>query len=317
MILQCPLCRSQYRIQVSAEGKKVKCKQCTHVWTAKAQDFIEELEEIIQPIAVGDYPRRSQTSETNTARAAADVLPLRASKQGGDKSPPTDIPQVTEPVIPDEPASTEKIRDEIPEVVPEEVIPDEQPSLPSDKISSEQEDQPEAREYPRQKPAVDPDNESAPRFAAKHIEREKRSSLVGVSVTILAIGLFLTAVLMGRTQIVRHWPATAFMYDAVGLHVPVIGEGLRFENIQTSYDKDVEGEAIILLRGEIKNYSNETRSVPLVAIKPFDQNNKVLKNAKVKIKDDTLKAGESTSFSSEIPASTTLDPQDKFIFVDD
>lgn len=300
MLLQCPLCRSQYRIQAEVEGRKVKCKKCTHVWEAQAKDIIEELMEVEQPIAVGDYPTSAQKQPPEPPKPSkpAEVVSIK-SDEPADEAPAEEAAPTPEAEAPIEEAVVEPVTE-----------------TPTAEEAQVEEVNPEAREYPRARPAVDPEGEGRPRFAAKHIEKEKKSSLVGLSVTILIVGLFVTAVLMGRTQIVRHWPAAALMYDMVGLHVPVIGEGLHFENIKTSYDKDVEGESIILLQGEIKNISNEEKSIPLVAIKPFDEKNTGLSKAKVKIRGDVLKPGESAKFSAQVPASTTLDPQDKFVFID-
>lgn len=324
MILQCPLCRSQYRLQTSAEGKKVKCKQCTHVWTAHAQDFIEELEQVALPRAVGDYSAQAQRNQNDInktprpsfTQTQAEVVTLKSEKTSDEgtnilppRSEPTPEPQVSEilPNITPEPLENGIDSTVQPEITDESFVEkNDVPELPPL----------ESREYPRQKPAIDPDRETRPRFEAKHIQKEKRSSLIGLSVVILLVGVFFVSVLMGRNQIVKHWPAAALMYDVVGLHVPVIGEGLRFENIRTSYDTNVEGEQIILLQGEIKNFSSETRSVPLVAIKPFEETNKILAKAKVKIENDSLKAGEVTKFTSEVPATTKLNPQDKFVFID-
>lgn len=81
--------------------------------------------------------------------------------------------------------------------------------------------------------------------------------LLGIAVAIPA------ALFAARESLVHAWPASALLYQTVGLPVPVPGEGLVLQNVYVQHR--LEGTVTLLVvNGEIRNPSDRQRSIPAI-----------------------------------------------------
>lgn len=88
----------------------------------------------------------------------------------------------------------------------------------------------------------------------------RRTSPVAWALLALLIGLFVGGVVM-RQEIVALWPATARLYDRLGLGAPAYDTVLAVRNA-TSTLQEEDGKPVLVLRGEVVNISSVVQSVP-------------------------------------------------------
>ncbi|MDP1725054.1 MAG: hypothetical protein Q8L85_10190 [Alphaproteobacteria bacterium] len=98
---------------------------------------------------------------------------------------------------------------------------------------------------------------------------------------------------------------------------PIIGEGLKFENLKTSFDRDPETGKYMILEGEIKNTSNEEKIIPLMKCVPYERKDEILSAAKFKVNATKLQPGESTHFETRLPPDMHLNARDELRFYKD
>ena len=110
------------------------------------------------------------------------------------------------------------------------------------------------------------------------------------------LGIF-AALIIGRHEIVEHWPMSAKIYNALGLNVVLPGQDLQIKNLEAY----VNDNGQVVLKGQIVNVGKEQRSIPkmLVSFKGKDQA-KSQHSAVYQIKQNTILPGEVINF--ETPA---------------
>jgi predicted Zn finger-like uncharacterized protein len=77
-------------------------------------------------------------------------------------------------------------------------------------------------------------------------------------VLLIALG-GLTALALLKTRVIAAWPATARLYAVLGSPVTVLGEGLEFQNVVSTFHAE---DGSIKLEGNIHNTTTLTRAVP-------------------------------------------------------
>lgn len=131
--------------------------------------------------------------------------------------------------------------------------------------------------------------------------RKNRPALVVGTGVIILVALFIW-----REGVVHSWPASAKLFEAAGVGVPVAGESLEFQDL--SMTQRVSGdEAVYLLEGHIANMSTTIQEVPDVFIEVRDDQNEILHSATVPPRARRILAIESIPFSVELPI--TLSPE--------
>jgi hypothetical protein len=102
------------------------------------------------------------------------------------------------------------------------------------------------------------------------------------------------------------------------MHKPLLGKGLAFKKIKTSFEYDSDGNKILILEGNIKNKSTINQTIPSIKIFPYGREDTILASAKFELRERTLKPAESTHFKIQLPPETKLDARDEIRFcVDD
>ena len=119
---------------------------------------------------------------------------------------------------------------------------------------------------------------------------------------LLAIMVLIPAVLLlGRSTLVETWPPIALLYDKVGLHVAVDGEGLELRNVYAQ--RRQEGTiTVLVVAGEIRNPSDHLMSLPALRGSILDTHGDELQTWLFTPDSQILPPGEVITFTSEFPA---------------
>jgi predicted Zn finger-like uncharacterized protein len=136
----------------------------------------------------------------------------------------------------------------------------------------------------------------APRTPAAAPRRGSRS-LIGLLAAVLVLLLAASAVI-GRNEIAADFPATAAVYQALGLAVaPELG--LRFEEVKSTRLEE-GGISVLVVEGAIVNTTGSERAVPPIRITLLDGGGRELQEELFQAKEQNLEAGSKTSFSGRV-----------------
>lgn len=112
--------------------------------------------------------------------------------------------------------------------------------------------------------------------------------------------VILSVLLLARGTIVGLWPASARLYDTIGLRVPVVGEEIVIQNVGAWREK--QGEVTVLVvRGELRNRSDEVQSIPTLRGAILDASTTVTQDWLFVPEATSLLPGEKVSFETEFP----------------
>jgi predicted Zn finger-like uncharacterized protein len=204
MIITCPECKTDYRVASAAlgsDGRKVKCRHCSHIWLARAnegagEDHVEDQEPAEQPSAANEQagvPEGEAVAQDREGDALAEVKIDR----GRD---------------PEEAALREMLSG----------------AGLAAKIGMDSDKRTQRRLSLRRSKG-----ESGARRGSI------RNPAIGVAAAAAVIALLLAGALAGRESLVRHLPGTARIFAALGY--PVNLRGLEFRNVtfRTEIDNGV------------------------------------------------------------------------------
>jgi len=142
---------------------------------------------------------------------------------------------------------------------------------------------------------------SAPAVAAKSVAAD---TTAGQSKSLLSwlagalVVLLLASAIIGRNEIVAAFPASAPIYQTLGLPVTV-ELGLQFRSV-TSEWKVEEGASVLMVGGEVVNGSEQNRSVPPIRISILDADGEELQHELIMVNDSTLGPGSRTPFAGRV-----------------
>jgi predicted Zn finger-like uncharacterized protein len=136
-----------------------------------------------------------------------------------------------------------------------------------------------------------------PVAATEHDQNRRSFSLIGSLVAVLVI-LIAASVVIGRNEIVAGFPASASIYQKLGLPV-ALDLGLQFEEI-TSTRLEEGGIAVLVVEGAIVNATSHDRAVPPIRITLLDSGGRQLQEELFQAKEQHLEPGAKTSFSGRV-----------------
>ncbi len=132
--------------------------------------------------------------------------------------------------------------------------------------------------------------------------KKARRRLLGVSmiwiVTLVILALFTLAAILFRAHIVKSFPGTAPIYNAIGLEANV--SGLEIYDIETRFGNN-EGVQVLFINGRVKNFDVKTRDVELIQLSFKNASGEVLTSWVVEPTQSTLKPGQTIKFTSQFP----------------
>jgi predicted Zn finger-like uncharacterized protein len=156
-------------------------------------------------------------------------------------------------------------------------------------------DTPQIVEFSTPAPATVP--RMRPVAAAEQVQNRRSISLIGWLVAVLAV-LVVASVVIGRNEIVAGFPASASIYQKLGLPITV-DLGLQFEAI-TSTRLQEGGIAVLVVEGAIVNVTPDDRPVPPIRITLLDSGGRQLQEDLFRAKEQHLQPGARTSFSGRV-----------------
>lgn len=159
-------------------------------------------------------------------------------------------------------------------------------------------------------PDVSPDARPAPPEDAREAEsklvrrarplrpapRKTQGRNIGV-VALIAVGVFLVAVIAGRATIVRTIPDIAGLYAAAGL--PVNLRGLEFRSVRTASEIQ-DGISVLVIEGEVVNITKHAVEVPRVRLSVLGTGGHELYSWTTLLPRSTLSEDEKVPFRSRL-----------------
>ncbi len=273
MIVTCQKCQAQYKLNsavLGASGRDVRCISCSHTWFQIPEEKIEEEDAAAgqespewpqEPLgqqeespAQQTVPRtRSVTEDLSSilekdGEALAAVLSTVAENEEKKKKAAAAKTAVPDAGAPRKEAQTEK-------APVDETFADALPAV----------DQGEAVEQKRQ---TLPQETVLP--IVTHNPLGMNANVFGGMVFLFCSFLTLSVVFIGKNPILRHWPSTALLYQTLGFHVPVPGEGLKFSDFTVERRIDDQGKTLVI-SGQMANMTNHDIAYPPLGV--------ILKNA--------------------------------------
>lgn len=259
MILNCEKCHTRYILashMLGYEGRKVRCTHCGHEWFQEKADDSRDTDEADATDEMDDSAAGSANSDQNQGQNEDEdgdedednpfqALLQKMNEEHGDKSSEDDKPLTEDK---DQVFSLSDRDDEESEEyppVPEGILPEEAAEKP-DAVSGR------ARIY----------------ASIKKLPEKIRAMSVDWSVAaggvllILVITLSIVLFILFHQPIVRALPATASIYNMLGIEISVAGEGLVFENVSAVSRPDKDGVNKLQIEGEIVNLSPDTGVIP-------------------------------------------------------
>ena len=104
--------------------------------------------------------------------------------------------------------------------------------------------------------------------------------------------------LIARTTLVHAWPASALLYETVGLPVPVPGEELVLQNVYVERRQEGTVE-VLVVHGEIRNPGERMISLPALRASVMTEGGDPLASWLFTTESYQLLPGEKTAFTSE------------------
>ncbi len=262
MLLTCPACDTQYKVDEAAldpEGSKVRCFRCSYTWVAKPSG---------RPAVVPDEPQASIELEEAEIREA----PESVEQTGGAKDEP------------EAPAASEEPRVSAPDA----------PTTPS---KAEPKPVSKAEFKPTPKPAPKPNAEPLDREQLAAL-RSKREMPVWpfYALILLLLGALVVLLYTGREQMSRVHPLATEAYRAFGYEVVLPGDGLSIESIKSVQRVNASGGELEVV-GEVVNVSDRPRLVPGLRLIVLGANGEELTSWTERLNEKALMPKERALFS--------------------
>lgn len=112
---------------------------------------------------------------------------------------------------------------------------------------------------------------------------------------IAVVVVLVAGLLLGRETVVGAWPATARLYETIGLPVAPPGAGLQIQNVE-SRQRIEDGVPVLVVTGQIVNVSDRDRPVPPVVVVALGSDQQALERWIVPVSQDRLMPGEVAVF---------------------
>jgi len=166
--------------------------------------------------------------------------------------------------------------------------------------------------------AVGVAQEAAKNLQKSAVARQARYVSAAGWITLVVVILVLGATLwLGRALLVATWPATARLYDAVGIEaekVPV-GTGLKFQGATSRHVFD-GATPVLVLEGEVINVTDKSLPVPLITATLRDDDNNVVQHWTFDVGLKALEPQERVPFETRYPNPSNAVKHFEFSFTD-
>jgi len=139
---------------------------------------------------------------------------------------------------------------------------------------------------------------STPSARRPPAERESSSRPIGLLLGGGVVVLLLVSIIIGRNGIVDKVPATAAIYQSVGLPIDQ-NLGLEFDDVTLNWQ--AEGDVFVLVvEGEIVNLSKASQIIPPLRMAILDSDGQEIQYESFEIAEGVLSAGNRINFSGRL-----------------
>ncbi|MCC7305442.1 MAG: zinc-ribbon domain-containing protein [Alphaproteobacteria bacterium] len=118
------------------------------------------------------------------------------------------------------------------------------------------------------------------------------------AVFVLVFGLLIAL----KGSMVSAWPASALLYEKLGMAVAVPGEGLIFDGVTVTTSPSGNGGQSLKISGHISNLMEEEREIPLITAELHDDKGEVLEHWLIEMDQTLVPPGGQAVFSASYPA---------------
>ena len=135
-------------------------------------------------------------------------------------------------------------------------------------------------------------------------KENRQSNPVGWMLGTGVVVLLLVSMVIGRNGIVGKFPATAAVYESVGLSVEQ-DFGLEFKDVTLDWQRE-GGAFVLVVEGEIVNLSQALQVIPPVRMAILDSEGRELQHEYFELEESEISAGNRVNFSGRL-----VDPIDQ------
>ena len=229
MILTCPKCQAQYKLDpemLGVTGRDVRCVSCSHTWFQIPETAMDEQPQKLQPAA-----------------AVAPPLP--------ETPPPQTVTEALHTILEKDDAAFEAVLS----TVVQSVKAKEPPPEAAEAIPQRRAATPEAKKSIIRQDAM----------VVTHNPLGLWANAFGGLVFLLCCFLTLAVVFVGKNPIVRQWPQMALLYKTIGIKVVAPGEGLRLSEITAERRVD-ENTKVLVVEGKMTNMTEHDITYPTLHV---------------------------------------------------
>lgn len=276
MILTCEKCHTRYLLashMLGYEGRKVRCTHCGHEWyqeKAEEQDAATAGESDKADLADQDDHADSEIDDLDIAEIAAMTASTSSLEdhEGDDDDNP--FKALLQKMNEEHEGETFGEDFEIGTALANEKESDET----AEEVFSIPDRDEEDEQYPPVPDGILPEDEdeSGQKDASQSGMNDKPPPkekgpmdwgvVIGGVLVILVLTLSVVLFIVFHQPIVRALPATASLYNALGLEVSMPGEGLIFDSVSAVSRPDKNGRNRLHIEGNILNVAADIREIP-------------------------------------------------------
>jgi len=234
MILTCPKCQAQYKLDpavLGVAGREVRCVSCSHAWFQIPDTAVPEAAAAPAAEAAPEAPLET---ETQPAQSVTDALSEILEKDGAAFD--AVLSTVAQNEQQKKGAAAGRKSATAAESAPAEALPRE----PAEKQTLPQE-------------TVLP--------IVTHDPLGMNANVFGGAVFLFCCFFTLSVVLIGKGGIVRHWPSTRLFYRTLGFDMQPPGAGLKFSGLTAKRRIEDSGKTLVL-EGKMTNMTDHDIAYP-------------------------------------------------------
>lgn len=253
MLIACPNCSTSYRVEGAAlgsSGRSVRCVRCRHVWFAHDPEALAAIAQAHRA-EVEAMVGADATSAAVPEGVPAASEPDNPGEQPASSTQPPEA-EIEPPTFPSPSLMAAQTTPDATDGQPPALTIDAPPLAPGEPGD-------ESAAAPNRPPRGEDIETVAARRESARAKRRQHTTLIALSIAILAMIGLDTALITGRARVVKAAPQTASLYAALGL--PVNLRGLSFDKVVTSSESN-DGVQVLVVEGSIINSSPRIVEVP-------------------------------------------------------